>query len=148
MSSSQKLLQLLVAACFVSLIAARSVKCPDNSLSSCKPPCFNTCDNLNATSCKKSCESTCHCTEGYVFQSEESHICVPVSSCNVTCPARMIFRECTRTPQVTCSTLGIHYVPGEKCMPHCVCTEGYVLTDEDIPQCIKSTKCPQPTLNH
>ncbi|KAG9460824.1 hypothetical protein GDO78_019310, partial [Eleutherodactylus coqui] len=38
--------------------------------------------------------------------------------------------------------------PIEICMPCCVCTKGYVLTDEDLPQCIKTTRCPRPTIKH
>ncbi|CAN2390085.1 hypothetical protein PRIEUP_LOCUS121, partial [Pristimantis euphronides] len=140
MSPSQKLLGLLIAAYFVSLIAANNIQCPENSFWSCKPLCLNSCDNLNAAGCSNACEYACHCTNGHVLQSAKSPICVPVSSCNVTCPAKMIFRECTRTPQETCDTLGIHYEPTEKCMPRCVCVDGYVLTDEGI--CIKKTRCP------
>lgn len=152
MASSQKLLELLLAVSFVSLsekssVTATSVSCPPNSSLSCKPPCFNTCDNLNATSCKESCVLKCHCTEGYVSKSEDSSECVPVSSCTVTCPAYMTFRDCSRTPPETCSTLGIHYVPSRTCMPRCVCNDGYVLSNEVQPRCIKKTKCPQMTLS-
>ncbi|KAM4014873.1 mucin-6-like [Anomaloglossus baeobatrachus] len=142
--SSQKLLGLIAAACFLSLIeqsSATSIRCPPNSVFECKPLCYNTCDNLNATSCKTSCTPQCHCREGFVFQSEDSYTCVPVSSCGVSCAPNMVFRECTRTPQETCETLGIDYRPSETCMPRCVCDDGYVLTNDSEPQCIKTKKC-------
>ncbi|XP_040277641.1 von Willebrand factor-like [Bufo bufo] len=152
MTSSKKLLKLVIAVCFVFLTkgcpaAATTVRCPPNSVVSSKSLCFNTCDNLNATTCNKPRTSQCHCIEGYVFQSENSQECVPVSSCKVTCPAYMTFRECYKIPVETCNTLGIHPVPSETCTPRCVCIDGYVLSNEDNPQCINKKKCPQLALN-
>ncbi|XP_069803640.1 accessory gland protein Acp62F-like [Dendropsophus ebraccatus] len=59
------------------------------------------------------------------------------------CPAYMTFNECTRTPKETCDTLGIHYQPSEKCTSRCVCIDGYVLSNEAEPRCVKKTKCPK-----
>ncbi|XP_056398280.1 von Willebrand factor-like [Hyla sarda] len=68
-------------------------------------------------------------------------------SAQSTCPTYSTFRECTRTPQETCETLGIHYQPSETCTPRCVCNDGYVLLSYAEPRCIKETKCPTLTLN-
>ncbi|XP_069597279.1 zonadhesin-like [Ranitomeya imitator] len=146
--ASKNLLGLMVAVCFLCLIernTATSIRCPRNSIYECKPLCYNTCDNLNATSCKKSCTTQCHCIEGYVYDSENYDNCVPISSCKVNCPPYMTFVECTKTPQETCETLGIKYQEGEKCMPRCVCIPDYVLSNEIEPRCVKKTKCPQIT---
>ncbi|XP_071969245.1 alpha-tectorin-like [Engystomops pustulosus] len=102
MASSQKLMKHLIAVCFVFLaeqsLAAASDQCPPNSVYGCKPLCYNTCDNLNATACYQPCTEACHCIQGYVYKSEGSSECVPVSSCNVPCAEHMTFNECLRVP--------------------------------------------------
>ncbi|XP_075046064.1 zonadhesin-like [Mixophyes fleayi] len=148
-ASSQTLVQLVMLALCMSLIdqnhaTPTRVPCPPKAFYGCKSPCFSNCDNLNSTGvCNKMCVYNCTCMEGYVFQSKNSDVCVPVSSCKVICPENMTFRECYRIPQETCETLGIHYEPSEKCMHRCVCNDGYVLSNEATPRCIKRSKCPK-----
>ncbi|KAM3923683.1 uncharacterized protein RB166_012660 [Leptodactylus fuscus] len=142
MASSQKVPALLVTVCFVFLsgAAATSIRCPLNSVYISKPFCYNTCDNLNA--CYEP-TMPCQCIDGYVFKSQDSYECVPVSSCKANCLPYSTFNDCYRIPLETCENLGATYTPGQKCMARCVCIEGYVLTNNANPQCIKKTKCPQ-----
>ncbi|XP_068099359.1 serine protease inhibitor swm-1-like isoform X2 [Hyperolius riggenbachi] len=117
--------------------------CPPNASPGCRLDCRSSCDTLNLTLCSKECLSLCECNEGFVFQSKESDVCVPVQTCHVTCPQNSHFNECYKQPQVTCDTWGIHYQQSEKCFPRCLCDDNYVLSDEPAPRCIKLKTCPQ-----
>ncbi|XP_053307401.1 von Willebrand factor-like [Spea bombifrons] len=121
-----------------------AVPCPPNTVYGCMRQCYSNCDNLNSTyeACIEICKLGCDCPEGYVFQSKDSKVCVPVSECAVSCPEGMDFIPCYRFPLQTCDTLGIHYVPSRYCRPRCVCKEGYVLSNDPKPHCIKKTLCP------
>ncbi|KAM4650608.1 uncharacterized protein O3C94_013325 [Discoglossus pictus] len=152
-SSSRSLAQLLILAmslCFMDQIqaASTSTSCPPNTKFGCKSTCFNNCDNLNSTSdvCNKMCMLGCNCIEGYVLESKDLNVCVPISQCKVSCPERMTFNPCLRTPRLSCATLGIHYTESRVCMPRCVCNEGYVLSNDAERKCIKTSQCPKPSI--
>ncbi|XP_063293248.1 mucin-2-like [Pelobates fuscus] len=121
------------------------VICPPNTQYGCKRICFSNCDNMNSTTeaCILLCELGCDCMEGYVFKSKDSSVCVPVSECAVICPQNMEFRPFNRLPQETCKTLGIHYTPLKSDLLRCVCKDGYVLSNEPTPTCIKKSQCPK-----
>ncbi|KAM4703751.1 uncharacterized protein WCC33_012255 [Rhinophrynus dorsalis] len=150
----KSLVQLLILALSLSLldqIQAETIEsiCPPNTRQGCKRQCYSNCDNLNSTTeaCNKMCEMGCDCLDGYVFKSKGSNICVPVRECQVSCPEHSKFNECYRFPRKSCATLGMHPVPARFCMPRCVCDEGYVLSNEIVPRCIKIKECPKEPKN-
>ncbi|XP_073457747.1 zonadhesin-like isoform X2 [Aquarana catesbeiana] len=145
-SRCQMVIQLLVLAFSMLLIgesqaATTQVPCPPNSSYGCRSPCYSSCDSLPLTACTGKCTPACMCNEGFVFQSADSDVCVPVSSCEVTCQENAHFVPCYRTPLPTCDNLGIHYQQSRYCMPRCVCDDGYVLSNEPNPRCINKKKC-------
>ncbi|KAM5131921.1 alpha-tectorin-like [Mantella aurantiaca] len=146
MSRCQMAVQLLALAVSVLLIgesqaATTHVPCPPDSSSGCRSPCYSSCDALHLTACHEGCTPGCTCNEGFVFQSADSQVCVPVTSCTVTCHENSHFAPCYRQPLETCATLGIQYQPSRRCMPRCVCNEGYVLSNDPEPRCINKKKC-------
>ncbi|KAM4650565.1 mucin-6-like [Discoglossus pictus] len=140
--SSRPWVQLLMISMSLHLMV-QAGPCPPNMVYGCKRICYSNCDNLNSTTeaCIKPCWLGCDCIPGYVFQSSTSNVCVPVSQCNVICPAHMTFNPCLTVPRPTCATLGQKQKPTLYCMPRCVCDAGYVLSNDVVPRCIKIRQC-------
>ncbi|XP_053546016.1 mucin-like protein [Bombina bombina] len=150
LGSSMKLLIFAIYLCLVNPIHADAtgISCPLYSTpQDCKRTCYNNCNNLNSITeaCHEICQPGCDCVDGYVFESENSNVCVPISQCKVLCPENMTFNPCLRIPQLSCKTLYMHPVRSRYCMPRCVCRTGYVLTDHpgDGLPCIKISECPK-----
>eukprot|EP00079_Xenopus_tropicalis_P013413 XP_002941834.1 PREDICTED: alpha-tectorin-like [Xenopus tropicalis] len=126
--------------------APPEISCPPNMrYKGCKRNCFNTCDNLNSTSetCIGPCTLDCDCVDGFVFESDQSSVCVNVSTCKVSCPANMHFDSCVKTDRRTCATLNSTPNSLPSCVQRCVCDEGFVIADdtEEKPKCIKISEC-------
>ncbi|XP_075046531.1 alpha-tectorin-like isoform X1 [Mixophyes fleayi] len=118
--------------------------CPPDMEHGCVRTCFSNCDNLNSTSevCTLACMPGCDCKGNLVRASKTSSVCVPPSTCNVSCPENMHFEPCLSNPEETCSYKTMEEIP---CSPRCVCNEGYVsngnMSDR---KCIKRSDCPMP----
>ncbi|KAM4652879.1 serine protease inhibitor swm-1-like [Discoglossus pictus] len=144
---SQSLVQLLMLAFSLSLMDQTQAvptadTCPPFSVEvGCRKTCFYACDNLNQMSeaCILPCWFGCDCKEGYVYESKDSKVCVPISQCKVSCPEHSTFNPCLKTYRQSCYTLGEKPHASEKCLPRCVCDEGYVLNEGE---CIKISECP------
>ncbi|XP_077116280.1 uncharacterized protein LOC143770494 isoform X2 [Ranitomeya variabilis] len=105
--------------------------------------CYNNCDNMNSTTeaCIKPLWYGCECIDGYVYQSATSNICVPLSCCTINCGPNMHFVPCLKAYRKTCATRNKPPVKVKGCLPRCVCNDGYILSDDPVPVCIKKWKC-------
>lgn len=140
-------LLLAFSAMFVQESDARSLQalnCPSNQEAGCSPCWGGTCDSLSnyvQLSCKSQCVPACVCKKDYYLQNNE---CVPVSQCQVPCPANMVFNPCVKKT-LTCQTLNSQVAEYDECKPRCQCAEGYVFSGKKPQDCVKISECQNQT---
>ncbi|KAM5138200.1 mucin-2-like [Mantella aurantiaca] len=61
--------------------------------------------------------------------------------CYKTCPANLIYKECSSPCTPTCTNPGRQYLCDGPCVAGCICPEGYVLDDVTNSGCVRIQSC-------
>lgn len=134
-------------------------ECPVNQhYQECGTACEDNCDDLEKSKgmCIEMCVSGCFCDPGYVKESEDLDLCVPVENCPVQkCGENEYFDRCGPfSCGETCENIGLPEYMRPMCMPPpegfclagCFCEPCFIRSEDgtckNIKECSMNPKCP------